>query len=211
MTTACDHQVIVDGCDCCAARSPYAHDGQITIGDRSYRLWPAATHEGTQVWPCAVALAMWLEGHTGLSGTRVCELGSGQGLPGLVAAHRGADVTFVERHPSVQLAADCPGNRRGGNVAVWRGDWSDHHAMYDTILASEVLFRPYGVAELADTIARVWNRSPLGGVWIANQASRWAIDPRDAFELAGLTATPWAQRAILPNGGAIQWTLWEVR
>ena len=77
---------------------------------------------GTQVWPAAHVLAKFLEKHfdhtrekrgdersekrgderreeseTSLHGCRVCEIGSGTGLTGVVAAYLGADVTLTDQ------------------------------------------------------------------------------------------------------------------
>lgn len=48
-------------------------------------------------WPCAPVLAWFLwENRSELVGKRVLELGSGTGLPGILAAKCGSQVTFTE-------------------------------------------------------------------------------------------------------------------
>ena len=56
------------------------------------------------VWPSALALAQWVAaiGSKGaLRGRKVLEVGCGLGLPGILAASYGADVTLSDGHPDV--------------------------------------------------------------------------------------------------------------
>ena len=66
---------------------------------------------GTFVWPAAHVLAKFLENNFNsrdniqLNGARVCEIGSGTGMTGLVAASLGAEVYLTDQDPILPLLA----------------------------------------------------------------------------------------------------------
>ncbi|MFM2421894.1 MAG: hypothetical protein RL291_424 [Pseudomonadota bacterium] len=81
---------------------------------------------GLMLWESAIVLAEALAEGAALGGQRILELGAGVGLPGIVAARLGADVTAIDIDP---LALDVARNNAGQNgcasnyrtlVASWR-------------------------------------------------------------------------------------------
>src|SRR4051812_46207658 len=79
---------------------------------------------GIVLWPAAIALAHEL-GTRDLAGKRVLELGAGTGLPGIVAAARGARVVQTDRQ-SVAMRVCAQNAARNGATAIElrTGDWT---------------------------------------------------------------------------------------
>lgn len=99
-----------------------------------------------EVWPAAIALAGCLSAIE-LQGKRVLELGCGLGLPGLVAAVRGAQVTFSDYHPEALELVRHNAGRLGlanGQVAFHLGDWRQFSlpGQFDLLLASDIMYDP---------------------------------------------------------------------
>lgn len=98
-----------------------------------------------EIWPAAVALAEYLAGRD-LEGRRVLELGCGLGLPGLVAALKGAAVTFNDYHPEALEIVAVNARRLGVasrvrfNTADWRA--FDLAGSFELILASDIMYDP---------------------------------------------------------------------
>ena len=117
----------------------------------------------------------------------VLEIGCGLGLPGLVAARRGARVTFVDRAPAALafVRASAAANRIGdvrfvaadATTPVLRG-------RFDLVLAAEVLYDRAAFAPLASALAR-WVAP--GGRVLLTDAGRVDTCPfYPALEAAGL-------------------------
>lgn len=98
-----------------------------------------------EVWPAALALASYLSGQD-LHGQKVLELGCGLGLPGLVAALRGAIVTFNDYHPEALELVGHNARRLGlvERVRFHQGDWRCFtlEERFDLVLASDVMYDP---------------------------------------------------------------------
>lgn len=98
-----------------------------------------------EVWPAALALAGHLATRD-LAGQEVLELGCGLGLPGLVAAMRGAVVTFNDYHPEALELVRRNALRLGlaDKVKFHCGDWRYFtlKGEFDLILASDVMYDP---------------------------------------------------------------------
>ena len=88
---------------------------------------------------------------------RVLELGCGLGLPGLVAARRGAHVTFVDRIPTP--LAFVRASARANGVAAERvvADFTRPglRARFDLVLAAEILYDREAFAAVATTLAEL--------------------------------------------------------
>lgn len=107
---------------------------------------------GLALWPAAIALAGELDARGGsdLAGLRVLELGSGTGLPGIVAAALGAArVVQTDRDAAALALCEQNGKQNGLNASAAAGrierrlaDWTewDDDARYDLILGSDVLY-----------------------------------------------------------------------
>jgi predicted nicotinamide N-methyase len=99
---------------------------------------------GVTLWTAAIALAHEIDSRNeSFKGARVLELGSGTGLPGIVAASCGARVVQTDRN---ELAlALCRRNLELNNIesvehrlADW-ADWQDAE-LFDWIIGSDILY-----------------------------------------------------------------------
>ena len=101
---------------------------------------------GLALWPAAIALAHELASRSaGLAGKRVLELGSGTGLPGIVAATYGARVVQSDRHEAALALGRANAERNGARAIEHRlADWTEWSDMdrYDFILGADVLYAP---------------------------------------------------------------------
>lgn len=101
---------------------------------------------GFALWPAAIALAHELASRgRDLAGMRVLELGSGTGLPGIVAATFGARVVQTDRHDAALALGRSNAERNGAlsiehRIADWT-EWTDTQR-YDIILGADVLYAP---------------------------------------------------------------------
>jgi predicted nicotinamide N-methyase len=135
------------------------------------------------LWSGAVALA---EAIPSAAGTAI-ELGCGLGLPGLVAARRGATVTFVDRVPAALAFVRASARANGiAGVRLLAADLTTPalRARFDLVLAAEILYDRSAFGAVAGAIAA--RLAPAGRALLAD-AGR--IDTRafyDHLEPAGL-------------------------
>jgi len=113
-----------------------------------------------ELWPAATALAAALPDVAGL---RVVELGCGLGLPSLVAAARGADVTATDwAEDAVQLLRENAA-RNGlvvrAEVRDWREPWPER---FDAVLAADVLYERRNVEPLLERLRELAPVAYLG-------------------------------------------------
>ena len=117
-----------------------------------------------ELWPAASALA---EALPDVAGLRVVELGCGLGLPSLVAAGRGAEVTAVDwAEDAVDLLrrnADRNGLSLHAEVRDWREPWD---ARFDLALAADVLYERRNVEPV---LARLDELAPVSLVGLAGR------------------------------------------
>jgi predicted nicotinamide N-methyase len=117
-----------------------------------------------ELWPAATALAAALPEVAGL---RVVELGCGLGLPSLVAAAQGADVTAsdwaVDAVELLRANAARNGLELRAEVRDWREPW---HERFDLALAADVLYERRNVQPL---LARLRELAPLAYVGLAGR------------------------------------------
>jgi predicted nicotinamide N-methyase len=104
-----------------------------------------------ELWPAAVALAHALPER--LDGVRVVELGSGLGLPSLVAAARGAEVTALDwADDAVRLLRENAA-RNGLVLASETADWREQLGRtFDLALAADVLYERRNVEPVLDRL-----------------------------------------------------------
>lgn len=109
------------------------------------------------LWIGARALGRALAEAKGLAGCRVLDLGCGLGLPGLVAAARGATVLFVDREPAALAFVRASAWRNGlGGVTCAVADFAAtaFHAAFDVILGAEVIYDPQSYLPLCEFLDR---------------------------------------------------------
>ena len=103
-----------------------------------------------ELWPAAVALA---EALPDVAGLRVCELGCGLGLPSLLAAARGADVTATDwATEAIDLLRENAARNDlvlRAEVRDWREPWAER---FDLVLAADVLYERRNVEPLIELL-----------------------------------------------------------
>jgi len=153
---------------------------------------------GSVVWPAAHVLGKYLEKRFGgdmRAVQRVCELGSGTGLCGLVAAALGAQKTILTDQQSVfflleQNKADQDKLIAAESVEVHLYDWgegSEHLGPpFDLILVSDcVLPKLYPIEPLVEAIAALLlpSSSPRACALLSYEHRPYPLfDPRHEFE-----------------------------
>ena len=114
--------------------------------------WAPAVARGKEppywirIWPAAVAIARLLERSPEVRDVRVLDLGCGIGVPGVVAARRGARVQFADREPDALRFAtwNARANQCAGapDPVGLRIDWARDivPGAFDLILLSDVTY-----------------------------------------------------------------------
>ncbi|MFL5964483.1 MAG: class I SAM-dependent methyltransferase [Gaiellaceae bacterium] len=117
-----------------------------------------------ELWPASIALATALPEVAGL---RVVELGCGLGLPSLVAAARGADVTATDwAEDAVELLRENAarnGLELRTEVRDWREPWPER---FDLALAADVLYERRNVEPLLERLREL---APVAYVGLAGR------------------------------------------
>jgi len=117
-----------------------------------------------ELWPASTALAAALPEVAGL---RVVELGCGLGVPSLVAAARGAEVTATDwAADAVDLLRENAarnGLELRAEVHDWREPWPER---FDLVLAADVLYEQRNVEPLLDRLREL---APVAYVGLAGR------------------------------------------
>src|SRR4051794_4176870 len=115
-----------------------------------------------RLWPSGLALANALAGRDDLEGRRVLELGSGLGLPSVVAAQAGAQVLATDgvSDAVVFTAHNLAVNDVEGDVALV--DWRAADALvargpWELVIASDVFYLRHNVDALLRLLPRLTN------------------------------------------------------
>jgi predicted nicotinamide N-methyase len=113
-----------------------------------------------ELWPAGLALAHALPDD--LAGVRVVELGCGLGVPSLVAAARGAEVTAVDwAGDAIDLLRENA-ERNGLTLEAVRADWRSFDGPFDLALAADVLYEARNVEPLAELVLRLAPQALVG-------------------------------------------------
>jgi predicted nicotinamide N-methyase len=106
-----------------------------------------------ELWPAGLALAHALPER--LDGVRVVELGCGLGVPSLVAAARGADVTAVDwAAEAIELIRENA-TRNDLTVEAVHADWRSFDGDFDLALAADVLYEARNIEPLVQLLPRL--------------------------------------------------------
>jgi len=116
-----------------------------------------------ELWPSALALARWYWRGEDLSGKKVLELGAGLGLPGIVAALKGAAVTQTDYIPAAVELARQNARRNGAAERMTHlvADWRQFPVQerFDIITGSDFIYQPLNHPYLEE----IFNRNLLPG------------------------------------------------
>lgn len=138
--------------------------------ERAFLLGEETTRRpyGIVLWPAAIALAHELAARE-VTGRRILELGAGTGLPGIVAAARGAHVVQTDRQRVVLHMCRQNAERNGVTTIEHRAaDWTawTDDATYDLIIGSDILYAEGLHPHLRVIFER--NLAPGGAVIVAD-------------------------------------------
>ncbi len=141
---------------------------------------------GIVLWPAALALAHEVASRS-LEGARVLELGAGTGLPGIVAAARGAKVVQTDRQKVVLHVCRRNADRNGVSVEHRLADWTawDDTTRYDVILGSDILYSPPLHASLRQIFET--NLAPGGTIVLSDPMRADSMRLLEAMEADGWT------------------------
>jgi predicted nicotinamide N-methyase len=113
-----------------------------------------------ELWPASIALAAALPEVAGL---RVVELGCGLGVPSLVAAARGAEVTATDwADDAVELLRENAarnGLELRAEVRDWREPWDER---FDLAVAADVLYERRNVEPLLERLRELAPKALVG-------------------------------------------------
>lgn len=111
------------------------------------------------LWDSARALATELvRRREDVRGRRVVELGCGLGLPSIVAAMLGANVTATDFHPDCEAFLRRNAAQNGADVAFRTLDWAAVPAdweAFDLVLASDVIYHAASLPHLVAAASRL--------------------------------------------------------
>ena len=143
MSRFLDERILVGGVELTLVRpsAPEALLDETAFADDEFMPYWA------ELWPAGLALAEALP--LDLAGRRVVELGCGLGVPSLLAAARGADVTAVDWAEDAIALLRENAARNGVALAAVRADWRSFEGAYDLALAADVLYEARNVEPLA--------------------------------------------------------------
>jgi predicted nicotinamide N-methyase len=134
-----------------------------------------------ELWPAGLALARALPAQ--LAGSRVVELGCGLGVPSLVAAARGAEVTAIDWAEEAVGLLRANASRNGLRLTAKQADWRSFAGAFDLVLAADVLYEARNVAPLLELLPRLAPEVLLAepgrthaAVFFAGAREHWTID-----------------------------------
>ena len=134
-----------------------------------------------ELWPAGLALARALPAR--LDGTRLVELGCGLGVPSLVAAARGAEVTAIDWAAEAigLLRRNAARNRLALRAEV--ADWRAFEGSFDLALAADVLYEERNVEPLLALLPRLAPEvllaepgRPHAAAFLARAREMWLVE-----------------------------------
>jgi predicted nicotinamide N-methyase len=106
-----------------------------------------------ELWPAGLALARALPGR--LDGLTIVDLGAGLGVPALVAAARGAEVTAVDWAGDAVELLQRNASRNGIELVAVHADWRAFAGSFDLVLAADLLYEARNVGALLTVLPRL--------------------------------------------------------
>lgn len=150
---------------------------------------------GVTLWAASICLAHDLAARDGLNGKSVLELGAGTGLPGIVAASRGARLVQTDNNKAALALAKRNLDRNGLTTAEQRQvDWAnwDDRGRCDLVIGSDILYSK----EMQPHLRRIFesNLAPGGRVLLSDPFRSTAINFLETLERNGwsVTITKWS-------------------
>lgn len=128
----------------------------LKIGSLTIEITEKPNNPGTRLWPCSVVMAEKLLNY-GWVNLKVCEVGAGLGVPGIVVSNAQAQVTFIDKSKVVTewLRMQLFRNKVQGSVKT--KDWNELTEGFDSIIGSEIIYDYYKPNTLVDFVNRSWN------------------------------------------------------
>jgi len=111
-----------------------------------------------ELWPSGLALARALPN---LAGLGVVELGCGLGIPSLIAAAGGAQVTAVDWAPEAIELLQRNARRNGLELDAVHADWSSFTGSFDVVLAADLLYEERNAEALLELLPALAPRALL--------------------------------------------------
>jgi predicted nicotinamide N-methyase len=139
-----------------------------------------------ELWPASRGLAQYIWEQVDFDGDKVLELGAGLGLPGLVAARKGARVTFSDYQPeALKIASRNALRNRIEGVAFALADWRHWtlEEQFDWIIGSDVLYNPRSNPHVARILAN--NLAASGQLLFAHPGRPATLSFLEGLVLAG--------------------------
>ena len=162
------------------------------------------------LWPASIALAQHLIESQHLKGKSLLELGAGLGLPGLAAAHAGAEVTltdwYAEALEFAKASAELNSLTVKGIFLDWR--YPPTEPKFDCIACADLLYERRNHAPILDTMSKLL--APNGTVFFSDPERH--MSPA-FFELARENGweTHTLKRTVHWEGADFQVDCWELR
>jgi predicted nicotinamide N-methyase len=154
-----------------------------------------------ELWPSGLALAEALPER--LDGMRLVDLGCGLGVPSLVAASRGGEVTSLDwAADAVDLLSENA-NRNGLRLEALHGDWRSFSGSFDLVLGADLLYEARNVEALLAVLPRLAPKvllaepgRPHASAFFERAKEEWEVE-----EIAGRVYSL-ANRSSSPAGSA---------
>lgn len=165
-----------------------------------------------EIWPSARMLAKFLMRENFEPGVKALEIGCGLGVVGVVALHKGMEVTFSDYDATaLEFAAEnarANGFEKFNTIQIdWRNvpDGLD----YPIILGSDLVYEPGNVEPLVKMISKVMAKDGL--CLMTDQDRVPAQLLRETLDASGFVYTTQVLKAGLPGGIKHKGTLHSIR